>query len=111
MKFPTPGGVAKICGNQTEARAYYMNALRKAAKREEGIPVIMTIHSEPIDFDPEKIIEEMILDEGVDPRIIGSDSLASPAEELEAFPLNPLDLTQMFQVGQMLEEKMKEELK
>ncbi|KAL2513370.1 Uncharacterized protein Adt_18970 [Abeliophyllum distichum] len=27
MKFPTPGGVAKVRGNQTKARACYMNAL------------------------------------------------------------------------------------
>ncbi|KAL2541734.1 Ribonuclease H [Abeliophyllum distichum] len=41
----------------------------------------------------------------------GSDSLASLAEELEVFPVNPLEPTQELKVGEELEEKMKEELK
>ncbi|KAL2480486.1 Uncharacterized protein Adt_33452 [Abeliophyllum distichum] len=106
-----PGGVTKIRGNQTEARACYMNALRKVAKREDVAPVVMTIHSEPMNVDHEKMDEEMILDEGLDPQIIGSDSLASPVEELEAFLVNPSKPTQVLQVGEKLEEKMKEELK
>ncbi|KAL2542652.1 Uncharacterized protein Adt_03630 [Abeliophyllum distichum] len=28
MKFPTPSEVAKVCGNQTEAMSYYMNATK-----------------------------------------------------------------------------------
>ncbi|KAL2474625.1 Uncharacterized protein Adt_35361 [Abeliophyllum distichum] len=105
MKFLTPGRVAKIRGSQNEARACYMNVLRKGTKCDEGTSVIMTIHSKPMDIDSEKMNEEMILDEGLDPRIIGSNSLTSPAEELEAFSVNPSD------PRQRLEEKMKEELK
>ncbi|KAL2526730.1 Uncharacterized protein Adt_11784 [Abeliophyllum distichum] len=89
MKFSTPRGVAKVHGNQTEARACYMNALRKVGKREDVAPTVMTIHSEPMDVDYKYTDEEMILDEGLDPQIIGSDSLASPVEELEAFSVNP----------------------
>ncbi|KAL2497592.1 Uncharacterized protein Adt_23142 [Abeliophyllum distichum] len=81
------------------------------AKYEEGTSVVMTIHSESMDVDLEKMNEKMILDEGLGPRIISSDSLASPAEELEAFLVNSLDPTQMLHVGQRLKEKMKEELK
>ncbi|KAL2541450.1 Uncharacterized protein Adt_02428 [Abeliophyllum distichum] len=88
IKFPMPGGVAKVRRNQTETRACYMNALRKVAKREDIAPAVMTIHSEPMDLDHREPDEKMILDEGLDPRIIGSDSLASPVEELEAFPVN-----------------------
>ncbi|KAL2480156.1 Uncharacterized protein Adt_33122 [Abeliophyllum distichum] len=89
MKFSTTGGVAKVHRNQTEARACYMNALRKVAKREDVAPAVMTIHSEPMDLDHREPDEEMILDEGLDPRIIGSDSLTSPVEKLEHFPLIP----------------------
>ncbi|KAL2518249.1 Uncharacterized protein Adt_14496 [Abeliophyllum distichum] len=66
MKFPMSRKVTEIHRNQTEARAYYMNALRKAAKREDGIQVVMTIHSEPMDVDSKKMNEEMVLDEGLD---------------------------------------------
>ncbi|KAL2542031.1 Uncharacterized protein Adt_03009 [Abeliophyllum distichum] len=95
IKFPTPGGVAKICSNQTEARACYMNALRIVTKRDDVTPAVMTIHSEPMDVDHENMDEEIILDEGLDPRITGSDSLASPAEELEVFSVNSSELTQV----------------
>ncbi|KAL2531990.1 Uncharacterized protein Adt_05341 [Abeliophyllum distichum] len=78
---------------QTEARAYYMNALRKVVKREDVASTVMTIHSEPMDIDHKEIDEEMILDEGLDLWIIGSDSLASPTEELEVFPVNPSEPT------------------
>ncbi|KAL2491075.1 Uncharacterized protein Adt_26703 [Abeliophyllum distichum] len=88
IKFPMPGGVAKVRKNQTEARACYMNALRKVAKREGIAPAVMTIHSKPMDLDRKEPDEEMILDEGLDLQIIGSDSLTFPAEELEAFPVN-----------------------
>ncbi|KAL2517165.1 Uncharacterized protein Adt_13412 [Abeliophyllum distichum] len=88
MKCPMPG-VAKVCKNQTEARACYMNALRKVAKREGVPPAVMTILLEPMDVDCKELDEDMILDEGLDLRIIGSDSLASPAEELEVFPSEP----------------------
>ncbi|KAL2464946.1 Uncharacterized protein Adt_40797 [Abeliophyllum distichum] len=111
MKFPIPGGVTKIRGNQIEARACYMNALRKVAKHEDVTPTVITIHSEPMNVDHKEIDEEMILDEGLDPWIISSNSLASPADELEAFPVNPSELTQKLQVGQKLEEKMNGELK
>ncbi|KAL2497865.1 Uncharacterized protein Adt_23415 [Abeliophyllum distichum] len=111
MKFPMLGGVAKVRRNQTEARACYMNALRKVAKREDVVPAVMTIHSKPIDLDCRESDEEMILDEGLDPRIIGSDLLASPTEELEAFPVNPSEPTQELKVGEKLEKKMKDELK
>ncbi|KAL2505876.1 Uncharacterized protein Adt_21497 [Abeliophyllum distichum] len=69
IKFPMPGGVAKVRGNQTEARAYYMNDLRKVAKREDIDPRcdVMTIHSELMDLDHREPGEEMILDEGLDP--------------------------------------------
>ncbi|KAL2481034.1 Uncharacterized protein Adt_34000 [Abeliophyllum distichum] len=111
MKFSTPGEVAKIRSNQTEARTCYMNTLRKAAKREEHTPVVMTIHSEPMDVDLEKMNKEMVLDKGLDPQIIGLDYLASPTEKLEAFWVNPSDSTQMLQVGQRLKDKIKEDLK
>ncbi|KAL2532346.1 Ribonuclease H [Abeliophyllum distichum] len=38
---------------------------------------------------------DMVLDEGLDPKIIGSNSLASPTGELKAFPVNPSDPSQM----------------
>ncbi|KAL2471338.1 Uncharacterized protein Adt_39474 [Abeliophyllum distichum] len=111
MKFPTPGGVSKVRRNQTEARACYMNALRKVAKREDVAPAVMNIHSEPMDLDRKEPDEEMILDEGLDLRIIGSDSLISPVEELEAFSANPSDPTLELKVGEKLKEKIKDELK
>ncbi|KAL2480538.1 RNase H domain-containing protein [Abeliophyllum distichum] len=64
-----------------------------------------------MDVDLERVKEEMILDEDLDPRIIGSDSLASPAKELETFPVKISDPTQMLQVGKKLVEKMKEKMK
>ncbi|KAL2518355.1 Uncharacterized protein Adt_14602 [Abeliophyllum distichum] len=104
-------GVTKVCGNQTEARTCYMNALRNVAKREGVVPAVMIIHSEPMDVDHKELDEKMILDVGLDLRIIGSDSLAFPAEELEAFPVNPSEPTQELKVEEKLEEKMKEKLK
>ncbi|KAL2453081.1 Uncharacterized protein Adt_45818 [Abeliophyllum distichum] len=89
MKFPMLGGVAKIHGNQTEARTCYMNALQKVVKRDDVAPAVITIHSEPMNVDHKEMDKEMILDEGLEPQIIGSNSLASSAEELEAFPVNP----------------------
>ncbi|KAL2506007.1 Uncharacterized protein Adt_21628 [Abeliophyllum distichum] len=111
MKFWTSGGIAKIHDNQTEVRACYMNALRRVAKCEDVAPAVMTIHSEPMNVDHKEMDEEMILDKGLDPWIIGSDSLASPVEELEAFPVNSSEPTQELKVREKLEEKMKEELK
>ncbi|KAL2491951.1 Uncharacterized protein Adt_27579 [Abeliophyllum distichum] len=111
MKFTILGGVTKVYTNQTEARACYMNALRKVVKREGVAPAVMTIHSEPMDLDHKELDEEMILDEGQDLRIIGSDLLASPIEELKAFLVNPLEPTQELKVGEKLEGKMKYELK
>ncbi|KAL2470109.1 Uncharacterized protein Adt_38245 [Abeliophyllum distichum] len=111
MKFPTLGGVAKVRINQTEERACYMNALRKVAKREGIVPAVMTINSKPMDLDRKELDEEMILDEGLDPRIIGSDPLTSLAEELEVFPINPSEPIQELKVGEKFEEKMKNELK
>ncbi|KAL2462160.1 Uncharacterized protein Adt_45580 [Abeliophyllum distichum] len=111
MKFSTLGGVTKVRRNQMEARAWYMNTLQKVAKREDGSSTVMTIHSEPMYLDYREPDEEIILDEGLDPRIIGSDSLTSPIEELEAFPVNPLEPTQELKVGEKLEEKIKDELK
>ncbi|KAL2533244.1 Uncharacterized protein Adt_06595 [Abeliophyllum distichum] len=108
MKFSTPGGVAKIYVNQTEARACYMNALRKVARREDVTPAVMTIRSKPIDVDHQEIDEEMTLDKGLDPWIIGLDSLASPTKELEAFPVNPSEPIQELKVGEKLEKKIKE---
>ncbi|KAL2518594.1 Uncharacterized protein Adt_14841 [Abeliophyllum distichum] len=100
MKFLTLGGVTKIHGNQIEARACYINALRKAAKCEEIFPVVMMVQTKLMDVDLEKAEEEMILYEGLDLQIIGCDSSASPTEELEAFFVNPSDPTQMLQLGQ-----------
>ncbi|KAL2497707.1 Uncharacterized protein Adt_23257 [Abeliophyllum distichum] len=85
-----------------------MNALRKAAKCEDSPPAVMTIRTESMDIDPEKVKEEMILDEELDLRIIGSNSLAFPTEELEAFSINPSDPTQMLQVVHKLEEGLKQ---
>ncbi|KAL2498252.1 Ribonuclease H [Abeliophyllum distichum] len=56
------------------------------------------------DLDRKELDEEMILDEGLDPRIIGSNLLASLAEELEAFLVNPSEPTQELKVGEKLEE-------
>ncbi|KAL2454940.1 Uncharacterized protein Adt_47560 [Abeliophyllum distichum] len=111
MKFSTTSGVAKIYSNQTKASSCYMNVLRKVAKREETSPIVMMIQTESMDVDPEQADKDMMLDEGLDPQIIGPDSVASPAEKLEAFPVNHSDPSQMLQVGQKLEEGMKEELK
>ncbi|KAL2480054.1 Uncharacterized protein Adt_33020 [Abeliophyllum distichum] len=66
---------------------------------------------EPMDIYLEKTEEDRVLDEGLDPKIICSDLLALPAEELEAFPVNPSDNFQMLQLGQKLEEGMKKEMK
>ncbi|KAL2513393.1 Uncharacterized protein Adt_18993 [Abeliophyllum distichum] len=65
----------------------------RKAKRREGTPVVMTIHLEPMDVELKKMNEEMILDKGLDLRIIGSNSLATPSKELEAFSVNPSDPT------------------
>ncbi|KAL2479865.1 Uncharacterized protein Adt_32831 [Abeliophyllum distichum] len=95
MKFLTPKGVAKIHSNQTEAMTCYINALRKVAKREDVAPAVMTIYSEPMNVDHKKMDEKMILDEGLDLWIIGSDSLGSLVEELQAFLVNLSELTQV----------------
>ncbi|KAL2526548.1 Ribonuclease H [Abeliophyllum distichum] len=83
----------------------------KVAKHKGIAPAVMTIHSEPMDLDRKEPDEEMILDEGLDLQIIGSDSFASPAEELEVFLMNTSEPTQELKVGEKLEEKMKDELK
>ncbi|KAL2471458.1 Uncharacterized protein Adt_39594 [Abeliophyllum distichum] len=105
MKFSIPGRVAKLHGNQTKARACYINALQKVVKREDVAPTVMTIHLEPMNVDHKEMDEEMILDESLDPRIIGSNSLATPSEELEAFPVNSSEPTQELKVGEKFEEK------
>ncbi|KAL2453347.1 Uncharacterized protein Adt_49153 [Abeliophyllum distichum] len=64
-----------------------------------------------MDLDHREPNEEMILDEGLNLQIIGSDSLASLAENLEAFPVNPSEPTQELKVGEKLEGKIKYELK
>ncbi|KAL2474709.1 Uncharacterized protein Adt_35445 [Abeliophyllum distichum] len=51
-----------------------MNALRKAAKSKDSPLAVMTIRTESMDIDPEKVKEEMILDEELDLRIIGSET-------------------------------------
>ncbi|KAL2490943.1 Uncharacterized protein Adt_26571 [Abeliophyllum distichum] len=104
MKFLTSGGVTKIRGNQTKARSCYMNVLRKAAKREEASSTVMMVLTKPMDVDPEQAGEEMMLDEDLDPRIIGPDSSASPVKDLETYHVNPSNLIQMLQVGQKLGE-------
>ncbi|KAL2526414.1 hypothetical protein Adt_11468 [Abeliophyllum distichum] len=53
----------------------------------EMVPALSLKHL--MDLDHKELDEEMILDEGLDPRIIGSDPLTSLAEELEAFSVNP----------------------
>ncbi|KAL2487044.1 Uncharacterized protein Adt_31800 [Abeliophyllum distichum] len=88
-----------------------MGTGRKVVKREDIVPIVMTIHSEPMNLDHREPDKEMILDEGLDPRIIGSDSFASPAEELEAFLVNPSEPTQELKVGEKFEGKIKDELK
>ncbi|KAL2491325.1 Uncharacterized protein Adt_26953 [Abeliophyllum distichum] len=64
-----------------------------------------------MDVNPERADEEMILDEDLDPWIIGLDYLASSTEELETFPVNLSDPTQMLQVRLKLDVKMKEKMK
>ncbi|KAL2462192.1 RT RNaseH 2 domain-containing protein [Abeliophyllum distichum] len=71
----------------------------------------MMIQTEPIDINHERVEEEMILDEYLDLRIIGSNSLASPTEELESFFVNSSDPAYMLQVGLKLDEKIKQEIK
>ncbi|KAL2542568.1 Uncharacterized protein Adt_03546 [Abeliophyllum distichum] len=88
IKFPMLRVVAKVRKNQTQAMACYINALRKVVKREGVVPAWMTIHSNPMDVDRKELDEDMILDEGLDHRIIGSDSLGSLAKDLEAFLMN-----------------------
>ncbi|KAL2504651.1 Uncharacterized protein Adt_20272 [Abeliophyllum distichum] len=105
MKIPTPGGIAKIRGNQIEAMVCHMNALRKVAKREDVAPTVMTIHSEPMNVDHKDMDEEMILDEVLDLWIIGSDSLASPTNELEAFLVNLSEPTLGVECGREAREK------
>ncbi|KAL2486791.1 Uncharacterized protein Adt_31547 [Abeliophyllum distichum] len=86
IKFPTPGGIAKVWGNQTEARECYMNALRKVVTREDATPSVMTIQIDAMDIDQENGEEDMVLNQGenhvLDLQIIGSDSLALLVEEL-----------------------------
>ncbi|KAL2497848.1 Uncharacterized protein Adt_23398 [Abeliophyllum distichum] len=82
-----PNDMVKVCSNQIEARSCYMNTLRKSVKHEEISSTIMMVQTESMDVDPEQADEEMILDEGLDPRIIGSDSSTSPTEEPETFPV------------------------
>ncbi|KAL2526895.1 Uncharacterized protein Adt_11949 [Abeliophyllum distichum] len=103
MKFLKLCSVAKICNNQTKARACYMNDLQKAAKHKDAPLVVMMVQKEPMDVDLEKVEEEIILDEDLDTQIIGPDSLASTIEELETFLVNPSDPTQMPEVGQKLD--------
>ncbi|KAL2492838.1 Uncharacterized protein Adt_28466 [Abeliophyllum distichum] len=111
MKFPTPGGVAKVRRNQTKARAYYINALQKIVRRDDAPLAVMTIQMELMNIDLKKAEEDMILDEGLDLQIIGPDSLASLEEKLETFPVNSSDPSKMLQLGQKLDEGMKEKLK
>ncbi|KAL2471355.1 Uncharacterized protein Adt_39491 [Abeliophyllum distichum] len=85
MKFPTPGGIAKVRSNQTEARGCYMYALQKVAKCEDGLVVVMMVQIKSMDVDPVKAEKEMILDEDLNLQIIGPDSFVSLMEELEAF--------------------------
>ncbi|KAL2506043.1 Uncharacterized protein Adt_21664 [Abeliophyllum distichum] len=59
----------------------------------------MTIQTELMDNDPKKAKEDMVMEEGLDAQIISSDSLASPAKELETFTLNPSDPSQSDMVG------------
>ncbi|KAL2512518.1 Uncharacterized protein Adt_18118 [Abeliophyllum distichum] len=71
----------------------------------------MTIRTELMEIDLEKVENEMEIDEDLDLQIIGSNSIDSIAEELEVFPINSSDPTQMLQVGQKLDEGIKEGLK
>ncbi|KAL2491607.1 Uncharacterized protein Adt_27235 [Abeliophyllum distichum] len=87
MKFPTPGRVAKV------------------AKREGVAPTVMAIHSEPMDVDHKELDDEIILDEGLDPRIIGPDSLASQTEGLEEFSVNSSEPIQELKVERSSKER------
>ncbi|KAL2498138.1 Reverse transcriptase domain-containing protein [Abeliophyllum distichum] len=64
---------------------------------------MMTIQAESMDVDSKKTEKEMILHKGLDPRIIGSGSLAFSVEELEPFFVNPSDPTQMLQIRNTME--------
>ncbi|KAL2518366.1 Uncharacterized protein Adt_14613 [Abeliophyllum distichum] len=99
IKFSTPSGVVKVHGNQAKVRACYINVLQKVAKCEDASPTMMMIQIELMDIDLKKAEEDMALDEGLDLRIICSNSLTSHVEELEAFQVNPLDHFQMLQLG------------
>ncbi|KAL2505649.1 Uncharacterized protein Adt_21270 [Abeliophyllum distichum] len=111
IKFLTPGELAKVQDNQTKVRLCYMNVLQKAIMHEGIFSVVMTIRTEAMDIDQEKGEEDMVLDKCLNPQIIGLDSLASSTEELEMFLVRPLNFSQMIQLGQKLEERMKEILK
>ncbi|KAL2526531.1 Uncharacterized protein Adt_11585 [Abeliophyllum distichum] len=76
MKFPTLGRVTKVRGNQTKARACYMNALCKEVTCDNAVPSAMMIQIEAMDIEQEKGKDDMILDEGLNPWIVDLDSLA-----------------------------------
>ncbi|KAL2465863.1 Uncharacterized protein Adt_41714 [Abeliophyllum distichum] len=59
----------------------------------DEVPNVKRGRQEPMDVDRKELDEDIILDEGLDLRIIVSDLLSSPAEELEAFSVNPLEPT------------------
>lgn len=117
MKFPTEQGIATVRGDQMGSRECYLSSLRKAEPRvnmvhcdaemaeapAEGQPPIEDV--EMAEVRPETSLEEL------DPRIIESESLTAPMEELECFPVDPQDATKVLQVGKDLEHGMKEELK
>ncbi|KAL2542154.1 Uncharacterized protein Adt_03132 [Abeliophyllum distichum] len=67
----------------------------KGGEVQECSPTVMTIQTEPMDIVPKKIKEDIVLDEGLDLRIIGSNSLTSSIEELETYLVNHLDSFRM----------------
>ncbi|KAL2486780.1 Uncharacterized protein Adt_31536 [Abeliophyllum distichum] len=62
-----------------------------AATREGASPTVMTIRTEVMDVDQEKDEQDMVLDEGLNPQIMGPDSSVLLVEELETFPMSPSD--------------------
>ncbi|KAL2504896.1 Uncharacterized protein Adt_20517 [Abeliophyllum distichum] len=77
----------------------YHGVLRRPALKD--LQIVTSIHHLAMKFltfgslamirDLEQADEDMMLDEGLDPRIIGPDSSASLAKELETFPANTSD--------------------
>ncbi|KAL2492106.1 Uncharacterized protein Adt_27734 [Abeliophyllum distichum] len=87
-----------VLGRSTLKDLRVVTSIHHLAMKLSTFGGVAKIRDKAMDVDPEKVEEEMILDENLDPQIIGLDSSASLTEELETFSVNPFDPTQMVQV-------------